>query len=334
MTEPVDTNDNNTASSGAMTNKSTSEQTMTEPAITEPSMTEPQRLLLVHAHPDDETITTGGTIAHYVRAGADVTVLTCSLGEEGEVIGETWADLVVDRADQLGGYRILELHRALAALGCNPPRFLGGAGRWRDSGMAGTSAARKPRAFVNADRDEALGALVAVIRELRPQVVVGYDPEGGYGHPDHQQVHSLVTEAVEVCGTDSHPGAGSPWEVSKFYWTVTGHDQLQAGLAAIEEIPAHWRMPEAGELPSVPENTITTGIDIRGVLDAKRDALRAHATQVTVAPSGSEYALSNDIAQPILLDEQYVLVRGELCPDETGRENDLFAGVLGCASHH
>jgi N-acetyl-1-D-myo-inositol-2-amino-2-deoxy-alpha-D-glucopyranoside deacetylase len=169
MTEPVDTNDNNTASSGAMTNKSTSEQTMTEPAITEPSMTEPQRLLLVHAHPDDETITTGGTIAHYVRAGADVTVLTCSLGEEGEVIGETWADLVVDRADQLGGYRILELHRALAALGCNPPRFLGGAGRWRDSGMAGTSAARKPRAFVNADRDEALGALVAVIRELRPR---------------------------------------------------------------------------------------------------------------------------------------------------------------------
>ena len=329
MTEPVETNDNDTVSGGAMTNKS-----RTEHSAAEPSMTEPQRLLLVHAHPDDETITTGGTIAHYVRAGVDVTVLTCSLGEEGEVIGETWADLVVDRADQLGGYRILELHRALAALGCNPPRFLGGAGRWRDSGMAGTSAARKPRAFVNADRDEALGALVAVIRELRPQVVVGYDPEGGYGHPDHQQVHSLVTEAVEVCGTDSYPGTGSPWEVSKFYWTVTGRDQLQAGLAAVEDIPSRWRMPEDGELPSVPENTITTSIDIRGVLDAKRDALRAHATQVAVAPSGSEYALSNDIAQPILLDEQYVLVRGELCAREEGRENDLFAGVLGCAVHH
>lgn len=307
---------------------------MTGQAMTDQAMTEPQRLLLVHAHPDDETITTGGTIAHYVRAGAEVTVLTCSLGEEGEVIGETWADLVVDRADQLGGYRILELHRALAALGCNPPRFLGGAGRWRDSGMAGTSAARKPRAFVNADRDEALGALVAVMRELRPQVVVGYDPEGGYGHPDHQQVHSLVTEAVEICGTEVYPVAGAPWEVSKFYWTVTGHDQLQSGLAAIDELPAGWRLPVDGELPSVPESTITTSIDIRGVLDAKREALRAHATQVTVAPSGNEYALSNDIAQPILLDEQYVLVRGESGSDATGRETDLFAGVLGCASHH
>lgn len=315
------------------TNDDMNEESTTE-AVTEQAMTEPQRLLLVHAHPDDESITTGGTIAHYVRAGVDVTVLTCSLGEEGEVIGRTWADLVVDRADQLGGYRILELHRALAALGCNPPRFLGGAGRWRDSGMAGTSAARKPRAFVNADRDEAMGELVAVIRELRPQVVIGYDPEGGYGHPDHQQVHSLVTEAVEVCGTDSYPRAGSPWEVSKFYWTVTGHDQLQSGLAAIGDIPTGWRLPVDGELPSVPESTITTSIDIRGVLDAKRNALRAHATQVTVAPSGGEYALSNDIAQPILLDEQYVLVRGTLGTDGTGRETDLFAGVLGCASGH
>ncbi|MCU6561537.1 PIG-L family deacetylase, partial [Klebsiella pneumoniae] len=96
------------------------EQVVTEQVVTEQAMTQPQRLLLVHAHPDDESITTGGTIAHYVRAGVDVTVLTCSLGEEGEVIGDTWADLVVDRADQLGGYRILELHRALAALGCNP----------------------------------------------------------------------------------------------------------------------------------------------------------------------------------------------------------------------
>ncbi|CAH0301205.1 1D-myo-inositol 2-acetamido-2-deoxy-alpha-D-glucopyranoside deacetylase [Rhodococcoides fascians] len=310
------------------------EQVVTEQVVTEQAMTQPQRLLLVHAHPDDESITTGGTIAHYVRAGVDVTVLTCSLGEEGEVIGDTWADLVVDRADQLGGYRILELHRALAALGCNPPRFLGGAGRWRDSGMAGTPAALKPRAFVNADRQEALGALVSVMRELRPQVVVGYDPEGGYGHPDHQQVHSLVTEAVEVCGTDAHPAAGAPWEVAKFYWTVTGRDQLDAGLRAIADIPEGWRMPLDGESPSVAEDMITTSIDVRGVLDAKTDALRAHATQVTVAPSGAEYALSNDIVQPILLDEQYVLVRGVLGSDGAGRENDLFAGVLGCVPNH
>ncbi len=98
---------------------------------------ETPRLLFVHAHPDDETLTTGATIAHYRARGAVVQVLTCTLGEEGEVIGDRWAQLAADRADQLGGYRIGELTAALAALGVDRPRFLGGAGRWRDSGMAG-----------------------------------------------------------------------------------------------------------------------------------------------------------------------------------------------------
>lgn len=294
------------------------------------------RLLLVHAHPDDETITTGGTIAHYAQAGAEVTVLTCSLGEEGEVIGDMWARLVADEADQLGGYRILELHRALDILGAQPPRFLGGAGRWRDSGMAGTPSAANPRAFVNADRDEALTAMLAVIRSVRPDVIVGYDPEGGYGHPDHQQVHSLVTEAFDIAGSDRYPAAGPPWTPQKFYWTVTGAHQLRDGIAAISEVPEGWRMPEDGELPSVPEDVVTTSVDVRGVLDRKRDALRAHATQVTVAPSGVEYALSNNIAQPILDVEQYVLVRGARGEDvdEVGRETDLFAGVLGYDFDH
>lgn len=286
------------------------------------------RLLLVHAHPDDETITTGGTIAHYAQAGAEVTVLTCSLGEEGEVIGDALAGLVADRADQLGGYRIHELHGALDVLGAQPPLFLGGAGRWRDSGMAGTAAASNPRAFVNADRDEALTAMLTVLRSVRPDVVVGYDPEGGYGHPDHQQVHSLVTEAFDISGSDRYPDAGAPWTPRKFYWTVTGERQLLDGIAAISEVPEGWRLPEDGELPSVPEDVVTTSLDVRAVFERKRRALDAHATQVTVAPSGVEYALSNNIVQPILGDEQYVLVRGELGEtDSSGREHDLFSGV-------
>ena len=134
-----------------------------------------QRLMLVHAHPDDETIGQGATMAGYVARGTQVTLVTCTLGEEGEVIGETWAGLVADRADQLGGYRIHELTVALEALGCRPPRFLGGAGHWRDSGMAGTPAARHPRAFVNADPDEAVGAMVEVIHrvELLRRRIVG-----------------------------------------------------------------------------------------------------------------------------------------------------------------
>ncbi|MFO7165189.1 MAG: N-acetyl-1-D-myo-inositol-2-amino-2-deoxy-alpha-D-glucopyranoside deacetylase, partial [Mycolicibacterium hassiacum] len=147
---------------------------------------ETPRLLFVHAHPDDETLTTGATIAHYAARGAQVRVVTCTLGEEGEVIGDEWALLAVDHADQLGGYRIAELTAALRALGADGPHYLGGAGRWRDSGMAGTPARRQQR-FVDADDREVIGALVAVIRELRPHVVVTYDPGGGYGHPDHIQ---------------------------------------------------------------------------------------------------------------------------------------------------
>src|SRR5690349_15095971 len=154
------------------------------------------RLLLVHAHPDDETITTGGTIAKYLAAGAEVTVVTCTLGEEGEVIGARWGGLVADGgADQLGGYRIGELTEALVALSPDPatplePHFLGGAGRWRDSGMAGAPSNDHPRAFIGAGSRAPAEVLAELIVELRPQVLVGYDPVGSYGHPDHIQVHA------------------------------------------------------------------------------------------------------------------------------------------------
>ena len=287
-----------------------------------------RRLLLVHAHPDDETLTTGGTIARYAADGADVHVLTCTLGEEGEVIGDEWAHLVADAADQLGGFRIGELTSALSSLGAGRPRFLLGAGRFRDSGMAGTASAANPRAFVNADREAVTAAIVAIIREVRPHVVVTYDPDGGYGHPDHIQAHRIVTAAVEAAGTERFPDAGVPWDVAKLYWTVTEASALEAGLCRIGDLPDGWRLPEPGELPSVPDGDVTTVIDVRGVLDAKRNALSAHATQVTVAPSGTEYALSNDIAQPILVEEHFVLVRGALGDrDADGREWDLFAGV-------
>ncbi|SUA73148.1 1D-myo-inositol 2-acetamido-2-deoxy-alpha-D-glucopyranoside deacetylase [Nocardia otitidiscaviarum] len=286
-------------------------------------------LLLVHAHPDDESITTGGTIAHYRRLGVPVTVVTCTLGEEGEVIGERWARLIADQADQLGGYRISELARALAELDAGPPHFLGGAGRWRDSGMAGTPAARHPRAFVNSGA-EAVEALVAVLLELRPRVVVGYDPRGGYGHPDHIRAHEITMAAVDAV-------AGRGWDVPKTYWTVTDAEVLRMHTEALKRrtvdqlpgaLPSGWRLPHDGELACVPGESVTTTVDVAHVLSAKRAALRAHATQVTVAPSGREFALSNDIAQPVLPEEHYILVRGrrgDSGPD--GREHDLFAGL-------
>ncbi|MGV9612919.1 N-acetyl-1-D-myo-inositol-2-amino-2-deoxy-alpha-D-glucopyranoside deacetylase [Nocardia xishanensis] len=286
-------------------------------------------IVLVHAHPDDESITTGGTIAHYRRRGVPVTVVTCTLGEEGEVIGERWAQLTADRADQLGGYRILELTRALAALDAAPPRFLGGAGRWRDSGMAGTPSAEHPRAFVRSG-SEAVDALVEILLELRPRVVIGYDPRGGYGHPDHIRAHEVATAAV-------HDVAERGWDVPKFYWTVTDADMLRLHTEALARrtvdglpgaLPKGWRLPAAGELASVPSHTVTTTVEVSDALAAKRAALRAHATQVTVAPSGREFALSNDIAQPVLPEEHFVLVRGARGPvGPDGREHDLFSGI-------
>ncbi|MGW6422727.1 N-acetyl-1-D-myo-inositol-2-amino-2-deoxy-alpha-D-glucopyranoside deacetylase [Nocardia sp. NPDC055053] len=286
-------------------------------------------LLLVHAHPDDETLTTGGTIAHYRRRGVPVTVVTCTLGEEGEVIGERWAGLIAGEADQLGGYRIAELTAALAALDAGAPLFLGGAGRWRDSGMAGTPSAEHPRAFVNSG-DAAVDALVAVLLELRPRVVVTYDPRGGYGHPDHIRAHQITTAAVAAA-------AEQGWDVPKFYWTVTDGDLLRQHTAALARrtvdelpgaLPAGWRLPIEAELAAMSTSGVTTVVDVSDAVSAKRAAMRAHATQVTVAPSGREFALSNNIALPVLPEEHFTLVRGARGPvGADGFEHDLFAGL-------
>ncbi|MGD3153628.1 N-acetyl-1-D-myo-inositol-2-amino-2-deoxy-alpha-D-glucopyranoside deacetylase [Tsukamurella tyrosinosolvens] len=296
-----------------------------------------RRLLLVHAHPDDETITTGGTIARYLAEGAEVTVVTCTLGEEGEVMEPGFAQLTADNADQLGGYRIGELTGALAALS-NPagpvlrPRFLGGIGRWRDSGMAGTPAAEHPRAFASSPYLEwvdgsPLQALTRILRETRPHVVITYDEVGGYGHPDHIAAHRLTTAAVAAAANPETPG--EPWEVAKLYWTVTAGGDLAAGLEQLRDtdLPDGWRVPAADELPAHDDRAITTRIDVAGVLDRKRSALRSHATQLGVSADGAALALTNRIAQPVFAEEAYVLARGTAAPGPDGVERDLFAGV-------
>jgi N-acetyl-1-D-myo-inositol-2-amino-2-deoxy-alpha-D-glucopyranoside deacetylase len=293
-------------------------------------MQETPRLLFVHAHPDDESITNGATIAHYVARGAQVQVVTCTLGEEGEVIGEQWAQLAVGQADQLGGYRIGELTSALRALGVRDPVYLGGPGRWRDSGMVGTEA-RARRRFSDAEQREAVGALVDIIRTMRPHVVVTYDPNGGYGHPDHVQAHVVTTAAVAAAATDDYPG--TPWSVPKLYWTVMARSAFTAGWAALgpADLLAEWVIPPPdGDLSTFgySDDEIDAVIDDPAALPAKTAALLAHATQLTVGPTGRALALSNNIALPILAPEHYVLAAG--VPggrDERGWETDLLAGV-------
>ncbi|OBI44634.1 N-acetyl-1-D-myo-inositol-2-amino-2-deoxy-alpha-D-glucopyranoside deacetylase [Mycobacterium kyorinense] len=293
-------------------------------------MQETPRLLFVHAHPDDESLTTGATIAHYAARGAQVHVVTCTLGEEGEVIGERWAHLAVDHADQLGGYRIGELTAALQALGVGAPIFLGGAGRWRDSGMAGT-APRHWQRFIDADERESVGALVTLIRQLRPHVVVTYDPNGGYGHPDHVHVHVVTTAAVRAAATADY--GGTPWSVPKVYWTVLAKSAIAAGVAALEpdDLRPEWAVPtNSDEFDALvySDDQIDAVVDAHDALPAKRAALAAHATQVTVGPTGRACALSNNLALPVLGQEHYVLAAGTAGDrDERGWETDLLAGL-------
>lgn len=285
------------------------------------ALQETPRLLFVHAHPDDETINNGVTMARYAAHGAEVTVLTCTLGEEGEVIGEQWAGLAVDRADQLGGYRIAELTAALRSLGLSGPRFLGGAGRWRDSGMVGTPARAHTR-FVDADFDEAVAELVAVITELRPHVVVTYDPDGGYGHPDHIQAHRVTTAAVAA--------AAPAWQVPKFYWTVLEANAFRAGLDALgnDDVMPDWGRLSSEDTIGAPEHHVTTVVEAPEFVAAKVAAMTAHATQVMVGPTRRAFSLSNRMGLPVLGTEHYVLVAGDLGPtDERGWETDLLAGL-------
>ncbi|WP_031467277.1 N-acetyl-1-D-myo-inositol-2-amino-2-deoxy-alpha-D-glucopyranoside deacetylase [Sciscionella sediminilitoris] len=281
------------------------------------TLTDPRRLLLVHAHPDDESIWTGGTIAKYAAEGAHVTVVTCTLGEEGEIIPDALAGLAADRADQLGGYRMGELRSACAALRVTEHRYLGGIGRWRDSGMVGDPANEHPRCFVRGSFDEQVAALAEVIAELRPQVVIGYDAFGGYGHPDHIRASEI---AMAATGEDSG--------VARVFHTVNSRAETEAGLRGLRELDGlPYRMPAEDELHLTEDERIDVAVDVTNHIPAKLSALRAHATQVSVwQGSGAgecSYALSNGIAAPVLGSEFYVLAKG----DRAGLDGDLFGGL-------
>jgi N-acetyl-1-D-myo-inositol-2-amino-2-deoxy-alpha-D-glucopyranoside deacetylase len=285
-------------------------------------------MLLVHAHPDDETIGTGATMAKYAAAGDGVTLVTCTLGEEGEILVPDLAHLASDRDDGLGKHRIGELAAAMAALGVTDHRFLGGAGHWRDSGMIDTPANDNPASFWRADLDEAIGELVRVIREVRPQVVISYDENGGYGHPDHIQAHRVAVGAFAAAGDPQrYEDAGEPWTPSKLYQTALPRSLLVMAFEALtamgEEAPFGVTSPD--ELTfGVPDEDVTTVIDARAYLPAKVEAMRAYPTQIAV--DGQFFALSNDIGQGAFGIEHYRLVAGP-GPAAGTQESDVFAGL-------
>ncbi|CAB5143985.1 unannotated protein [freshwater metagenome] len=282
-----------------------------------------QRLLLVHAHPDDETINNGATMAKYAAAGAQVTLVTCTRGEEGEVLVPSLANLASSADDKLGEHRVIELTNAMAVLGIKDFRFLGAPNKkWRDSGMMGTEPNNRKDVFWQVDLDEAAQELVKIILEIKPQVMITYDEIGGYGHPDHIKAHLVAMRAAELA-------ADAGWQISKIYWNTMPRSVIQKGIDKMKEIGSDFFGAEsADDLPfAKPDELVTSLISAPEYVDQKMAAMKAHETQISI--DGPFFALSNNLGLSIWGDEYYTLVKGEKAApfDADGRELDLFAGI-------
>ena len=282
-----------------------------------------KRLLLVHAHPDDETINNGVTMAKYAADGINVTLVTCTRGEEGEVLVDSLLNLASSKDDKLGEHREVELKNAMDELGIKDFRFLGAPNKkWRDSGMMGTPQNDRKDVFWQADLDEVANELVKIILETKPQVLITYDEFGGYGHPDHIKAHQIAMRAAEIASQQD-------WQVSKIYWNTTPRSVIQMGIDKMKEVGSEFFGAEnADDLPfAKPDELVTSVVKAPEYVPQKLAAMKAHVTQISV--DGPFFALSNNLGLSVWGDEYYTLVKGELAGpfDENGRELDLFAGV-------
>lgn len=289
------------------------------------------RLLAVHAHPDDESSKGAATMAGYAAAGAEVMVATCTGGERGDVLNAAMEADPHGRRD-LPGLRRLEMARAVAELGVQH-RWLG----FTDSGLPeGDPLPDLPfGCFALQPLERAAAPLVKLIREFRPHVIVGYDENGGYPHPDHIMAHRITVEAFEAASDPArYPGTGEPWAVSKLYYDRAFnperfralHDALEAaGLESpYAERLAQWLEDDAeGHQPPPPTHPTTTQIECGDFFDRRERALLAHRTQVD--PEGFFFAVSVDMQRQVWPYEDYSLIRTRV--DSTLPEVDFFADV-------
>lgn len=287
--------------------------------------------MLVHAHPDDEVIGTGVTMAKYAAEGAQVTLVTCTLGDEGEILLPHLAHLAADKDDKLAEHRMIELRDAMDAVGVKDWRILGGPGAYRDSGMMGTEPNNRPDTFWQADLLDAATHLVKIIREVKPQVLVTYDDFGGYGHPDHIKAHRVAMYATSLAQAPTFkPELGDAWSVTKIYWTAFPKSIM---IAAAEMMKAAGDASEfTAEDPEdmnwvCPDEWVTTTIDAPQYLPNKFAAMKAHATQINTEEGF--FALSNNIGSEVMGAEFFRIAQGSVAGvmDALGRETDLFAGI-------
>lgn len=312
-------------------------------------------IMAVHAHPDDEVVFTGGTLLVYHRAGVRTVLVTATGGEEGEIHDP---DLDPDEArPRLREIRLGELQRGVAFLEIDNMELLG----YRDSGMAGTESNANPANFHNADMETATRQLVALVRQYKPQIMITYDENGSYGHPDHIKCNKITVRAFDLSGDPTYaPELGEPWTPLKLYythwneegWTKAHELYVERGLKwpwdreeeekAPDADPEHQSVEEGvaeqveaiveeadskpAEKEKAPEYVpppVTTRIDVRSTLTEKQQSILQHRTQFN--PDGLFQTMPEDIRPLAFGEEHYSLVASRVSAPE--QETTLLAGL-------
>jgi len=286
-------------------------------------MSEPLSLMIVHAHPDDEAIGTGGVFARYSAEGVQTVLVTCTLGEEGEIVVPEW-DTPENHA-RLADIRREELLAAVKHLGITQLEIL----PYRDSGMIGTSSNEHPECFAQADPDEATGRLVKLVRQYRPHILMSYNEEGGYGHPDHIMAHRITVAAFDAAGDPNrYPEAGPAWTPTKLYYISFRRGLWLKAWETMRERGFKTPMDEENFDVSrfVDDPRITTMIDVRAYLLQKLTALREHRTQIR--EDWFWLAVPEDLRDELFSEEYFIRIASRV-PVPEGIETDLFAGLRG-----
>jgi N-acetyl-1-D-myo-inositol-2-amino-2-deoxy-alpha-D-glucopyranoside deacetylase len=280
-------------------------------------------LLAVHAHPDDECISTGGILARYGAEGVRTILLTCTDGAVGEI-----SDPSLASPDNLAEVRAHELDESVRLLGISRLVKLG----YRDSGMAGTADNQHPASFLQSNFDDSVERVVRLMREERPDIVVTYDENGGYGHPDHVRAHQVAVAAFDAAGDAARfPGAGPPWSPRKLYYAVVRRsavrrfaDELRAEGVDVP-LPAVTRGGEDEVSFGVSDDRITTVVDVSQYVEIKRQALAAHRTQM--GPEQFFMRLPPPIFGRVFGRESFQRVHGPKADASAAEETDLFSGI-------
>jgi N-acetyl-1-D-myo-inositol-2-amino-2-deoxy-alpha-D-glucopyranoside deacetylase len=263
-------------------------------------------LLLMHAHPDDEAISTGGVMMKAKAHGHRVVLVTATRGEVGEIYN---MDEAASRP-RLGEIRTEELKAAGDILGVDRIEFLG----YRDSGMVDTADNKDPRSFHQARLDEAAGKLAAVIRDERPDVVVTYAEDGVYGHPDHIKAHHVTNAAFDMLEREG-------WAPRKLYYTAIPRSMMEAFMKQMPEEAQ--RQNTNMRIAGTPDELVTTRVDVHDYVDEKRRAFAAHVSQND--PNSWFTTMASQIYELAFGTEYYQLARGK--PGSELPEQDLFAGI-------